>query len=132
MHLGIGIEVEELAGGNLAAGISARVDGFLEEAIIPPGHEVAMVAVAREIAVRKCELSILTLERCRVPDGFVEKAWHARREPRWAITAVDERGVGHVRLMVRCCGVVTVPARWKEELKTNTVWAVAVEEVLGG
>jgi hypothetical protein len=76
-------------------------------------------------------LAVLALELVGVPDGLVEERRDALGVGLGALAVVNSVGVGHVvHVVVRV--ELAVPARGEEELGTDALGAVLVEELLVG
>lgn len=84
------------------------------------------------IAVRKDELTILSLELVRIPDRFIEKCRKTNGEAFRAGAGIAKRRVGNVTLLivVDAVEVFTIPAAWEHELEANTFGTLLVQEAL--
>ena len=69
-----------------------------------------MITIAGRVASADDELSIDAFERSSVPDGLKEQRWNPLVVARRAITALYQRGISHVRLVIRSCCVFAIPA----------------------
>ena len=107
----------------------------LKKRDIPTVHKVAVESVTSFVTVGEDE-RLLTVdepwvETVGIPSNFVEK----RDETLWvrsrALSGVNTVWVGHVRLVVWAVEVLSVPARWEEDLGADTIFAVAFWEVIG-
>ena len=126
------LDGEEGAVLDAAGGVGARVDRGLEELLFPAHDEVAVVPVARGVAVGEDELAVDAGERGRVPDGLVEEAGEADGEALGAGAVHHAAGVGDVVHLVRGGDVLVVPARGEHQLGADAVLAVGVQVRLVG
>jgi len=125
----------ELAGKVLAVfgsagGVGAVIDSGLKSVDVPAVHEITVVTVSSWVTVGPSELTSLVLESIRVPDGLVEERRQTGLEALGALASVNQTWVSNMALVVRRLGILAVPARWEEDLSTNTVRAVGVQVCL--
>lgn len=107
----------------------------LKKGDIPTINEVAVKPVTSLVTVGEDEWLLavdeLWVETVGIPSDLVEEGDEALRMRSWALSGVDTVWVGHVRLVVWAIEVLSVPAGWEEDLRTDTVLAVALWEVVG-
>lgn len=87
-----------------------------------------MVTGASWVTVGDDELAVHAGEWLGDPDGLVEESGETGAKALGAITAVDLAGVGNVGLVVLGVEVLSIPAGWEHDLKTETVCTGVVDE----
>jgi hypothetical protein len=128
-------ELEDVAVLNDTAQVGALGDSLLEGWYIPAVDEVSVVSVTSLIAVGE-DKGVLAIDKLvgelrGIPDNLVEEGDEALGVRVGANAVVDAIRVGHVRLVVGRIEVLAIPARWEEDLGTETVGAVDVGDLVG-
>ena len=95
------LDSEQRAGLLKTARAVTYLDCVLQKIWVPRGNEVAMVAIACGITIRKYKSAWVISELLHVEDGFVEQNWHTHWESRGTSASLNEFRKLHVGLVVR-------------------------------
>lgn len=126
--LALVLDVEDVAVFEKTRVVGASVDSLLEHTVIPSLDEISVVTGASWITVGDDELAVHASEWLGNPDGLVEESGEAGVEALGAFTAIDLARVGDMGLVVLGVEVLSVPAGWEHDLKTETVCTGVVDE----
>lgn len=122
------LDVKDVAVFEKTGVVGAGVDSLLEHTIIPSLNEISVVTGTSWVTVGDDELAVHASEWLGDPDGLVEESGEAGAKALGTVTAVDLARIGDVRLVVLGVEVLSVPARWEHDLKTETVCTGVVDE----
>lgn len=114
VHFSVCVQIQDSALLDDPAGAVAFIDCLLQNIDIPTVEEVAVVAVARGVAVGKNEGVLVTspfaIPRFDVVEKFIEESDETLWVRRWTLSVVGSVGVGDMALVVGGVKVLAVPA----------------------
>ena len=131
----VAVKLEDWTVLDVAGVRSTLSNSPLEKCDIPTINKIAVEPVTSLVTVGEDEWLLavdkLWVETVGIPSNLVEEGDEALWMRSWALSGVDTVWVGHVRLVIWAIEVLSVPAGGEEDLRTDTVLAVALWKVVG-